>query len=96
MELGIAIVVVLAVGGYFIYAQFKRADKNADGKIDATEAKAVVEQVKLAADQNQDGRIDVEDAKVVVKKAAVKTKAAVGKAKSAVRNSPSKKPAAKK
>lgn len=83
MELILAIVVVLAVGTYFI---IKRADKNGDGKIDAAEVAAVKKEVKAA----------VSEAKTVARKTATKARAAAGTAKAAVRKSTGKKPAAKK
>ncbi len=84
MELYIAIAVVLAVGGYFL---FKRADKNNDGKIDAAEAASVKEEVKVV----------VQEAKVAAKKTATKAKATVGQAKVALKKAAAKKkPAAKK
>lgn len=84
MELYIAIAVVVAVGGYFL---FKRADKNSDGKIDAAEAAAVKEEVKVV----------VQEAKVAAKKTATKAKATVGQAKVALKKAAAKKkPAPKK
>lgn len=84
MEIIIAIAVVVIVGGYFIY---KRADKNGDGRVDAVEAKAAVEEVKVV----------VQEAKTQVKKAAVTAKANMGaKTRAAVNKATTKKPAAKK
>lgn len=84
MELYIAIAVVILVGGYFI---IKRADKNGDGKIDAAEAQAAVEEVKVV----------VQEAKKAVKKTAVKAKATTSRvSKATVRKSSGKKPAPKK
>ena len=88
MELYIAIAVVVLVGGYFL---FKRADKNGDGKIDAVEAKAAVEEVKVVV---QEAKTQV---KTAAKKAAVKAKATTSRvSKAAVRKSSGKKPAPKK
>lgn len=84
----IAIVVVVAALIYFNRSS-KSLDINEDGKVDAQDAKAAVENavegVKQTADVNKDGKVDVADVKV----AATKVKAAV-KAKT------SRKPAAKK
>lgn len=83
MEIIIASAVVILVAGYFLY---QRADKNRDGKIDAVEAKAAVEEVQVV----------VQEAKAVAKKAAVKAKAAstrVGRA--VARKNAAKKPATK-
>jgi hypothetical protein len=88
MEIIIAIAVVVIVGGYFIY---KRADKNGDGRVDAVEAKAAVEEVK------EEVKVVVQEAKTQVKKAAVKAKANMGaKTRTAVNKASTKKPAAKK
>jgi hypothetical protein len=72
----IAVVVVVAALIYFNRSA-KSLDINADGKVNAEDAKVAVENavegVKQTADVNKDGKVDVADVKVAV----AKTKAAV-------------------
>lgn len=88
MEIIIAIAVVVLVAGYFLY---QRADKNRDGKVDAVEAKAAVEEVQVVVEQA------TREVKASAKKAAVKAKTATSRVSRAVaRKTTAKKTAAKK
>jgi len=83
MEIFIAIAVVVSVGAYFF---FKRADKNSDGKIDAMEAQAAVQEVTVA----------VKEVAKEVKSTAKKARTTVARAKVALKKPIAKKPATKK
>jgi hypothetical protein len=98
MEILIAVAVVVAVGALIYYNRgSKSLDINNDGKIDAADAKAavqnVVQGVKSSADANNDGKVDVADVKVAVKQTVdtVKTSAkkTTTKAKEAVKKATS-------
>jgi hypothetical protein len=86
MEIIIAIAVVVIVGGYFIY---KRADKNGDGKVDAVETQAAVEEVKVVV-QETAAKVE-EEVKTVAKKAAVKAKSTAKRVTTAAKRAPAKK-----
>ena len=83
----IAAVVVIGALVYFNRSS-KSLDINKDGKVDAADAKAAVqnavEGVKATADVNKDGKLDAEDVKVVATKAKAGAKKAATKAKETV------------
>jgi Co/Zn/Cd efflux system component len=92
MEILLAIAVVVIVGALIYFNRSSKSlDINNDGKVDAADVKAAVqnavEGVKATADVNKDGKVDAADVKVVAtkakagaKKAATKTKETVKKA----------------
>lgn len=73
MEIIIIAVIVIAVALLIMFNKSKGLDVNADGKVDAADAKAAVDNVvagvKKAADVDGDGRVTVKDAKAAVQKA---------------------------
>lgn len=83
----IAAVVVIGALVYFNRSS-KSLDINKDGKVDADDAKAAVqnavEGVKATADVNKDGKLDAEDVKVVATKAKAGAKKAATKVKDTV------------
>ncbi len=86
MEILLAIVVAVVVGALIYFNRSSKGlDVNNDGKIDAADAKAAVqnavEGVKATADVNKDGKVDAADVKVVATKAKAGAKKAVSKAK---------------
>ena len=90
MELLLIAVVVAVVGAVWYYNRSaKSLDVNQDGKVDAADAKAavqnVVEGVKASADVNKDGKVDAADVKVVKEKAKAGAKKAATKAKETVK-----------
>ena len=89
MEIVLIAVVAVAIGAFIYYNRSSKGlDVNNDGKVDAADAKAavqnVVEGVKATADANKDGKVDAADVKVVAEKAKTGAKKAAGKAKEAV------------
>ena len=89
MEILLVIVVVIVVGALIYFNRdSKSLDVNNDGKIDAADVKAavdnVVEGVKATADVNKDGVVDVADVKVVATKVKTAVKRAATKAKTTV------------
>lgn len=79
MEILLAIVAVVIVGTIIFFNRgSKGLDVNADGKVDAEDAKAAVknavEGVKAKADVNKDGKVDSADVKAVAEKAKRKAK----------------------
>ena len=82
---------VAVVLGAFIYynRSSKGFDVNNDGKVDAADAKAavqnVVEGVKATADVNKDGKVDAADVAVVKEKAKTVAKKTTAKAKETVK-----------
>ena len=86
--LAIAVAVVVAALIYFNRSS-KGLDVNNDGKVDASDIKAAVqnavEGVKATADVNKDGKVDAADAKAVVQKAKTGAKKAATKAKETVK-----------
>jgi len=88
MEFLLAIVVVVVIGTLIYFNRSSKSlDINADGKVDAQDAKAAVQNavtgVKKTADVNKDGKVDAADAKVVATKAKTAVKKAAVKAKTA-------------
>ena len=78
MEIVIIAIAVVAIGAIIYFNRSSKSlDINQDGKVDATDAKAavqnVVEGVKASADVNQDGKVNAKDAVAAVKKVAAKT-----------------------
>jgi len=91
MEFLLAIVVVVVIGTLIYFNRSSKSlDINADGKVDAQDAKAAVQNavtgVKQTADVNKDGKVDSADAKVVATKAKTAVKKAAVKAKTATRS----------
>jgi hypothetical protein len=90
MEIVIIAIAVVAIGAIIYFNRSSKSfDINQDGKVDATDAKAavqnVVEGVKASADVNQDGKVDAADVKVVVETAKTQVKKTVSKAKAATK-----------
>lgn len=88
MEIVLLAIVAVVIGAFIYYNRSaKNFDVNNDGKVDATDAKAavqnVVEGVKATADVNKDGKVDSADVKVVKEKAKAGAKKATAKVKSA-------------
>ena len=73
--------VLLVAGSAFLIWKYARAnaDVNNDGKVDGTDAKAVVVKATESLDVNKDGKVDVADVKVAAQETVEKTKAAVKK-----------------
>lgn len=97
MEILLIIVAVVAVGAFVYYNRnSKGLDINNDGKIDAADAKAavqnVVEGVKAEADVNKDGKVDAADVAVVKEKVKAGAKKATTKAKETVKKAAGRKP----
>jgi Ca2+-binding EF-hand superfamily protein len=102
MEILLAIAVVVVVGALIYFnRKSKSFDINNDGKVDAADVKAAVqnavEGVKATADVNKDGKVDAADVKVVATKAKAGAKKATTKAKETVKKAASRgrKPKAK-
>jgi acetyl-CoA carboxylase alpha subunit len=93
--LAIAVAAVVAALVYFNRSA-KSLDVNNDGKIDADDVKAavqnVVEGVKATADVNKDGKVDAADVKLVTEKAKTQVKKAVSKAKTSVNKTSARRP----
>jgi hypothetical protein len=90
METLLVIAIVVVVGALIYFNRSSKSlDINKDGKVDAQDAKAAVqnavEGVKQTADANKDGKVDSADAKVVATKAKTAVKKAAVKAKTAAR-----------
>lgn len=111
MEIVLIALVIVVAGTFWYYnRKAKSFDVNQDGKVDAADVKAAVQNVvcgvKETADANKDGKVDAADVKVVaekakteVKKAAAKTtagaKKVATKAKETVKKTTTRKPRAK-
>lgn len=90
MEILLAIVVVVVVGALIYFNRSSKSlDINNDGKVDAADVKAAVQNVvcgvEAVADVNKDGKVDAADAKAVTTKAKTAVKKAAVKAKTAGR-----------
>ena len=103
MEILLAIAVAVVVGALIYFNRSSKSlDINNDGKVDAADVKAAVENVvcgvESAADINKDGKVDAADAKAVVGQAKTQVKQAATKAKAAAKKAAGRgrKPAAKK
>jgi len=86
MEILLAIVVVVVVGALIYFNRSSKSlDINNDGKVDAADVKAAVQNVvcgvEAVADVNKDGKVDAADAKAVTTKAKTAVKKAAVKAK---------------
>ena len=86
MEIVLFAVVVVALGAFIYYNRSSKSlDVNNDGKVDAADAKAavqnVVEGVKASADVNKDGKVDAADVAVVKEKAKAVAKKTTAKVK---------------
>ena len=91
METLLVIAIVVVVGAIIYFNRSSKSlDINEDGKVDAADAKAAVQNavtgVKQTADVNKDGKVDAADAKVVATKAKTAVKKAAVKAKTATRS----------
>ena len=94
MEILLAIAVVVVVGALIYFNRSSKSlDINNDGKVDAADVKAAVQNVvcgvKETADVNKDGVIDSKDAKAVVEKTKTQVKKAATKAKTAAKKATS-------
>ena len=91
----IILLVIVAVGLIWYFNSKTGLDANNDGKVDVSDAKAmvsnVVQGVKSTADANNDGKVDMADAKVVAEKAKTKAKKVATKAKETVKKTTEKK-----
>lgn len=103
MEILLAIAVAVVVGALIYFNRnSKGLDVNNDGKVDADDVKAAVqnavEGVKSSADINKDGKVNAADVKVVAEKAKTQVKKAATKAKTTVKKATTRgrKPAVKK
>lgn len=90
METLLVIAIVVVVGAIIYFNRSaKSLDINADGQVNAEDAKAAVqnavEGVKQTADLNKDGKVDAADVKVATTKAKTAVKKAAVKAKTAAR-----------
>ena len=90
MEIVLIAVVAVAIGAFIYYNRSSKSlDVNNDGKVDAADAKAavqnVVEGVKASADVNKDGKVDAADVAVVKEKAKAVAKKTTAKAKETVK-----------
>ena len=88
MEIVIIAIAAVVIGAFIYYNRSSKSlDVNNDGKVDAADAKAavqnVVEGVKATADVNKDGKVDSADVKVVKEKAKAGAKKATAKVKAA-------------
>ena len=88
MEILIAIAAVVVIGALIYFNRSSKGlDVNADGKVDAADVKAAVQNVvcgvTAVADVNKDGKVDTADVKVVAEKAKTQAKKTVSKAKTA-------------
>ena len=100
MEIVRVAVVAVAIGAFIYYNRnTKGFDVNNDGKVDAADAKAavqnVVEGVKAEADVNKDGKVDAADVAVVKEKAKTAVKKTTAKAKETVKKAAGRKPKSK-
>jgi len=103
MEILLAIAAAVVVGALIYFNRnSKGLDVNNDGKVDADDVKAAVQNavsgVQTTADVNKDGKVDASDVSVVVEKAKTEVKKAATKAKTAAKKATTRgrKPAAKK
>ena len=100
MEIVLLAIAAVVIGTFIYYNRSsKNFDVNNDGKVDAADAKAavqnVVEGVKADADVNKDGKVDAADVKVVAEKAKTVAKKTTAKAKEAVTKKAGRKPKSK-
>ena len=90
MEIVLIVMVAVVLGAFIYYNRSSKGfDVNNDGKVDAADAKAavqnVVEGVKATADVNKDGKVDAADVAVVKEKAKTVAKKTTAKAKETVK-----------
>jgi hypothetical protein len=90
MEILLAIAVVVVIGALIYFNRSSKSlDINNDGKIDAADVKAAVQNVvcgvEAAADVNKDGKVDLADVKATAVKAKAGAKKAATKAKETVK-----------
>jgi hypothetical protein len=100
MEILLAIAAVVVIGALIYFNRSSKGlDVNNDGKVDAADVKAAVQNVvcgvKETADANKDGKVDAADVKVVKEKAKTVAKKAATKAKQTVKKAAGRKPKAK-
>jgi len=89
MEILLAIAVAVVIGALIYFNRnSKGLDVNNDGKVDADDVKAAVQNavrgVQAAADVNKDGKVDAADVKVAATRAKAGVKKATTKAKETV------------
>jgi hypothetical protein len=100
MEIVLLAIAAVVIGAFIYYNRSSKSfDVNNDGKVDAADAKAavqnVVEGVKATADVNKDGKVDAADVKVVKEKAKTGAKKAAVKAKETAKKAVGRKPKSK-
>lgn len=100
MEIVLIVMVAVVLGAFIYYNRSSKGfDVNNDGKVDAADAKAavqnVVEGVKATADVNKDGKVDAADAKVVKERTKAVAKKVSTKAKETVKKAAGRKPKTK-
>lgn len=92
MEIVLLAVVAVVIGAFIYYNRSSKGlDVNNDGKVDAADVKAAVQNVvcgvQETADANKDGKVDAADIAVVKEKAKAGVKKAATKAKETVKKS---------
>lgn len=90
MEIVLVAIAVVVIGAFIYYNRSSKGlDVNNDGKVDAADAKAAVQNVvsgvKTSADVNKDGKVDAADAVAVKEKAKTVAKKTTAKAKETVK-----------
>ena len=100
MEIVLIAIGVAAIGAFIYFNRSSKGlDVNNDGKVDAADVKAAVQNVvcgaQETADVNKDGKVDAADVKVVKQKARTGAKKAATKAKETVKKAAGRKPRAK-
>ena len=90
MEIVIIAIAVVVIGAFIYYNRSSKGmDVNNDGKVDAADVKAAVQNVvcgvKETADANKDGKVDAADVAVVKEKAKAVAKKTTAKAKETVK-----------
>ena len=90
MEIVLLAVAAVAIGAFIYYNRSSKGlDINNDGKVDAADVKAAVQNVvcgvKETADANNDGKVDAADVAVVKEKAKAVAKKTTAKAKETVK-----------
>lgn len=94
MEIVLLVIAAVVIATFVYYNRSSKGlDVNNDGKVDAADVKAAVQNVvcgvKETADVNKDGKVDAADAKAVKEKAKAGAKKATAKAKETVKKATS-------